>query len=586
MYILGVHYGHDATLALMKDGEIIECMSEERLTRLKKYVGFPHKALAYIEKKYGVSRQEFGHVYVLEKDLSTSFCLYLGERENKAFRNGWKGKPSRRNFLLGIIFSVPLLQRLVNLRGRIVQSVRRVVYTKKTKQFFSTTFPKAVITYVNHHEAHAYAAVPFLKDLGKKYLVLTLDGGGDNLSGSINLFSDGVVKVKKQFPYAHSLGFLYGAVTGFLGMTQNEHEFKVMGLAPYAKKSSGEKVYEHLKEILFFDEEKGEFAAKFHMKNAPGFLMSSGFTGYRFDSIAYGIQKLCEEIFMAICRYGIRAYGVSDVVVAGGTFMNVKGNQRIQEMENVSSLTCVPSCGDESLAIGLVCYGYLSINGTVKGIKPLSKLYLGSEYSDEEIRHSLEGYKKEYGLVVEDLTSERGAIEARVAELLAKGEVVARLNGRAEWGARALGNRSILANPSNKDTIQTINEMIKNRDFWMPFAASILEEDQSRYLKNPTLSPFMAITFSTEEIAHTHLAAATHPYDKTCRAQIVRKEDNPSYHRLISIYKEKTGMGGILNTSFNLHGEPNVESPVDALETLIGSGLKYMAIGNYLVIKP
>jgi carbamoyltransferase len=171
--------------------------------------------------------------------------------------------------------------------------------------------------------------------------------------------------------------------------------------------------------------------------------------------------------------------------------------------------------------------------------------------------------------------------------LLAKNNVVGRLKGRAEWGARALGNRSILANASSRDTVKLINEMIKGRDFWMPFATSLLYEDHHDYLHNEKnfFAPYMSITFNTKEKAVKELPAALHPYDLTSRPQMVTQEMNPEYHLLLTEFKKITGSSGILNTSFNLHGEPNVESPYDALRTFDISGLQHLAIGNYLISK-
>ena len=178
-------------------------------------------------------------------------------------------------------------------------------------------------------------------------------------------------------------------------------------------------------------------------------------------------------------------------------------------------------------------------------------------------------------------------IENYVATLLAEGEIVARFYGREEFGARALGNRSILAHPKFNKTIEHINKIIKDRDFWMPFTPSVLEEESDNVILNPKkiYSPYMAITFDTTNLASINFSAAIHPYDKTMRIQMVRKDWNPEYHKLIKSFFDKTGIPGILNTSFNLHGEPNVHFPEDAINTLLKSGLNFLAIGNYIIEK-
>jgi carbamoyltransferase len=207
---------------------------------------------------------------------------------------------------------------------------------------------------------------------------------------------------------------------------------------------------------------------------------------------------------------------------------------------------------------------------------------LGKEWTDAEIgKYLKEHVGKKYKI------RKCADIEDEVAKLLASGEVVARFNGRAEWGARALGNRSILANPSDFNTIKLINEMIKNRDFWMPFTPSMLAAEEKRYTLNPkkVFAPYMAITFESTAEAQRDLPAAMHPYDHTIRPQMVLKEWNQSYHKLITAFKKRTGIGGVLNTSFNLHGEPNVNSPADAIHTMDNSGLRNLAIGSWLVQK-
>lgn len=266
--------------------------------------------------------------------------------------------------------------------------------------------------------------------------------------------------------------------------------------------------------------------------------------------------------------------------------MNVKLNQKIAELNDVNNTTIVPSAGDESTVMGGCYFGYEKFckeNCLPFEPKKIENLYLGTEYSDEEIEEYLQknDYFNKY------LIEKPDNLNKKVAELLAQNKVVARFAGKMEFGARALGNRSILANPSSYETIRIINEMIKNRDFWMPFAATILKEESNQYLinKKNIEAPFMAITFNTTIKAQRELTAAIHPYDKTSRPQILDKKINPDYYEIISEFKKLTGIGGVLNTSFNLHGEPNVESPKDALRTFETSGLSFLNIGPFLISK-
>jgi carbamoyltransferase len=583
--IIGVHYGHDATVVLLRGGVMIEAMSEERLSRLKKHIGFPSLALQYLRKKYAL--KDIQHVYVVGEQHSPIILWdkerYREERKKREEKTDWFLRGIRERFFFGRMVSDAIRKLRESSGSR--NDAKDIVHKKLSKEF-----PNASITFINHHAAHVWAAVPFFPNFKERRLVVTLDGEGDGLSGVIAEYENGHVKILHRFPNSASLGLLYSSVVDVLGMARNEHEFKVMGLAPYAKPAAGEKAYSVFRELLSFDGARMRFMSKMDMRHATAHLVAQNInTAHRFDSLAYGIQKLTEEITEDIVRAAIARYGIADIAVGGGVFMNVKANQHIAAMPEVSSLVVTPSCGDESLAVGAAVFGYSELHGgELDALSPIADLYLGSAYDDTEIKAVLDAneFTKTCAIAYFDPNGTQ-SIERRIAELLAKNEVVGRFKGRAEWGARALGNRSILANPSSRETVKLINEMIKGRDFWMPFATSMLEEEQDIYLVNPRgiKAPYMAITFDTLPRAHAELAAALHPYDYTSRPQVVRKAQNPEYHALISEFKNITGIGGILNTSFNLHGEPNVETPEDALRTFELSGLPYLAIGNYLVTK-
>lgn len=576
--VLGIHYGHDATAVLLLDGEIIEAMSEERLSRQKKHIGYPHLAVAYIKKKYNI--ETIPHVVVVGEEFG-DFAFHTTE-DNKRFRSrapgDWFGQAVGVRYpLLGTLYRY---KSIAGFLGGMIGA------EEKTKSFMAAQFPAAKIEYIHHHLAHAWAALPFMEDTNRR-LIITLDGQGDDASGSINLFENGDITVLHRFKREHSIGSLYSSVVELLGMSRNEHEFKVMGLAPYAKKSSGEKVYQELKKLVWFDEGTMTLQSLFDTRNATSYLIANNFFQYRFDSLACGIQKLTEELVKDIVRASIRRYSCTDIAVGGGVFMNVKANQYVHDMEEVSSMVIIPSCGDESLAIGAAVYGYKKLLSHKESGPHLTDLYLGSSYTDQEIKLALESYAFIGSCEVTYCDPLSDPIEKKVADLLSRNSVVGRFKGRSEWGARALGNRSILANPSSRENVKLINEMIKGRDFWMPFATSMKYERRHDYLAltHDTYAPFMAITFNTTSLAEQELIAALHPYDLTSRPQMVRQEVNRDYHTLISEYEKITGSGGILNTSFNLHGEPNVETPEDALRTFVHSGLPHLAIGNYLVSK-
>jgi carbamoyltransferase len=280
-------------------------------------------------------------------------------------------------------------------------------------------------------------------------------------------------------------------------------------------------------------------------------------------------------------RGAVRETGISRIACAGGVFMNVKANLAILELPEVESMFVFPSCGDESNSIGAACWEAASRG---QGIEPLGAIYYGDPITDSEAEQALQqAVPRAAGLRFEWIPD----IERKVARHVAAGRIVARAKGPAEFGARALGNRSILARADSPWAVRRINDAIKNRDFWMPFAPAVLAERATRYYEKPKPvdSPYMMFAFRTRPDARAALAGAQHPYDFTTRPQEVRAEHNPGFHRLLEEYESITGEAAVLNTSFNLHGEPIVYRAGDAVDVFLRSGLEYMALANWWVEK-
>jgi carbamoyltransferase len=582
--ILGLHYGHDSTVVCIEDGEIVEAMSEERLSRVKKHTGFPHRSLKYIQEKYHIPHIK--RVYVVGENPAWDSGIFVTEEENRKGRlvdinQGYK------DYGRSLQFYIPGLHDILNFYYKVKEKFVFSGIAEEVTAYLANEFPGGEVVRLNHHMAHAWATIPFMDNKDLEYLIFTLDGAGDTISGSVNIWKDGTITRLTTVPFDSSIGLLYNAIVNILGMKPGEHEFKVMGLAPYAKASSGEEVYKKLQELLWFDKESMNIKTSIPTSKATSYFIAHNYHRYRFDSLAYGIQKLTEECIKDLVLAYVAKYNIHNVALGGGVFMNVKANQALLNLKEIDTLTIAPSCGDESLALGAAVYGYVHEGNDLKNLKPIKNLYLGSTYSDEDIAKAINDYAFTRKVTTRHFPDKENSIEAKVAELLANNHVVGRLKNRAEWGARALGNRSILANASSRDNIKLINEMIKGRDFWMPFATSLLHEDQHEYLHNHRnfFAPYMSITFDTKPKAVKEIAAALHPYDLTSRPQMVTLEMNPDYHKLLTEFKKLTGSSGILNTSFNLHGEPNVENPYDALRTFDISGLEHVAIGNYLVSK-
>ena len=582
MYILGLNIGHNATACLLKDGTIVGCVSEERFSRIKNECGVPLKSIAYLLKDAQIASEQLDLVVCTHDELSPggkagfSDNFFKGYSHRTAFTR-WRAR-------MGCKFP-QVFERYTAFKESARDTFRanNAARIRKNLPKMIGVSPEKVML-LPHHRAHALAPCFNLKQ-GEKTLVFTLDGEGlDGLCATVNIWDGRALKTLAKTPKSASLGYLYAIATIFLGMKPLEHEFKVMGLAPYAKKHKVDEVYEKFKGLITVDNSL-VFKSRFNMPFADQFFEQE-LKFVRFDTVAAAVQRLTEELTSEWVQRAIKKTGIHNVALSGGVFMNVKANQCISALPEVKSLFVMPSAGDESNAMGACLYGYqLQCAATQKTFspKPLTHLYLGPLYDDAYLERLIEKAQLRKKYVI---TQPRN-LPQEIARLLAKGEIVARCSGRSEWGARSLGNRAILANPKHTDTIRVLNETIKDRDFWMPFTPSILDSDASRYLVNPRkmVAPYMVITFDSTPDAQKELPAAMHPYDFTLRPQVVTKEHNAEYHAILQAFKKLTGIGGVLNTSFNLHGEPNVLTPEDALHTVEHSSLKYVTMGSYLFEK-
>jgi carbamoyltransferase len=575
MYHLGICYGHNATVAVIKDGRLVFCQSEERLNRIKNSTGFPSQTIEYV----------YGNLCKPEEVVSATLFqktvygyLHLKNHGFKPYQYG--------HYLDPAIVGGGTKHRLADStlgswlsRARISLNERRKALQHEAKAYFSRELrlDASRITEMDHHLSHAYSVLPNVREWGKA-LIFTLDGQGDWNCATVNEVEDGKLKVLQRTNDHHSLGYYYSAVTALLGMKAGEHEFKVMGLAPYARREYYSPLVERLNQLLDVDDE-GRWVSTVTPRGIQDAL-DRIFRYQRFDNVAGAIQALTEQLILKWVHHWIRKTGIGNIGVSGGVFMNVKACQRLAESELVERLFVMPSAADESTAIGCAVWGSEQAQTQVM---PLRDLYLGVEFTDGEVEQALRETKAHdrYAIVETD------NINQRVAQLLAENHIVARCSGRMEFGARALGNRSILANPSRFENLHRINDAIKSRDFWMPFTPSILAEDMERYIVNPKgiHAPYMCITFDTTPDARRDLIAAIHPRDFTARPQSVSPDWNPDYHELLTRFKSLTGIGGVLNTSFNLHGEPNVCSPQDAIRTVDQSGLQYLVMGRFLLEK-
>ncbi|MDB3879118.1 hypothetical protein N9311_05250 [Amylibacter sp.] len=574
MKVLGVAYGHNATVCLAIDGEIKFIQSEERLNRIKNSTGFPHLTIKYIDENICslntideiviFQSSIYGYKFLVQTGFkSVQYGGYLDASQEIV-------SPIKRLRSFDVIWNFE--NKLRKLLNKFMSPKINLTFTDYIKKSTLSSIP---VTFLDHHQSHALSCLPFI-DLDNDWLIITLDSAGDFLSGTISVQHNGKMERLLSITHENSIGSFYSAVTKYLGMRPGEHEYKVMGLAPYADEKYCQHLIKSLKEIVSLDK-NGKIDFKFSPATLPKHL-DRIFKNQRFDNISYAIQTITEELISDLTKFWIERTNIKKVALAGGVFMNVKANLKILKLDLIEKLVVVPSAGDESTAIGAALFPFIQKNIP---ILPIQHLYLGANFSDEDILKTLTENNVAHTFFDD--------IETKVGELLAEGQIVARFKGPMEFGARALGNRSILANPSSFRTVDHINKAIKMRDFWMPFCPSILEEDKYEYVQDYVSKAdlnYMSIAVEGKAASIDKIVAASHPRDETIRPQFVSRETNPEYHRLISAFKNHTGIGAVLNTSFNLHGEPNVCSPTDALNTYFNSGLKYLAIGSYLLEKP
>lgn len=592
MIILAINEDHNATAALVKDGKVLYCASEERITRSKNDIGYPFQTIAEALKETNIKPNQIDYIVYTGHSLNpvdlkikrtTRFSIpdYIQEMDEywkpvlieKKPSSFWDKmiKKSRFNNPDTEYYNFDFLKTIPKEKWEKAFNKERVNVVVKQLGID----PKKVL-FVNHHKCHAYYAYyasPI--DRAKKTAVVTADSWGDGENASIWLAENG--KLKKIHGTALcNLARIYRFMTLLLGMKPNEHEYKVMGLAPYAKDYIMQPAYDVFKKTLKVN------GLDFKWNKKPSdmyFYFKEKLEGIRFDGIAAGLQKWLEDMVVEWITNILKHLKVDSLVYSGGLSQNVKANKSISKIPQLKNLFVPPSGGDESTAIG-AAYIVSIDQGIIP--QPLQHAYLGYSITDDEIEKLLQKYKveKKYKVL-------RNATNKEIVDLLATNKVVARCVGAMEFGARALGNRSILCNPANFDNIRLINEKIKFRDFWMPFTPTILDHRAKDYLVNPKnlKVPYMTIAFDTTPLCEKHLKAAVHPYDFTARPQVLKKEVNLEYYELIQAFEKKAGIGAVLNTSLNLHGEPIVRNAEDAWHTFIHSGLDALLLNKTLIIK-
>jgi len=594
MKILSITLEKCSGCAVLIDDKIVFSTSEERYSRIKSDSSFPKNSINDALSFSGLKGTDFDKIIICGNKLSVlaplmnEYSTFSVDDQIRAMEEYWYpnlvlGK--NKSFLEVFKDKINLEQFPFNteIGKRFDVSKLHNPYTEEDGKNVSNFFKQIIasflgveqekIIHMEHdwcHAAYALYGSPIRDD---NTLIVTADAWGDDLSGTLSVYSKEKGQIERVKEYNHKdfqLARIYRYTTLVLKMLANEHEYKVMGLASYYNGPIIEKVEKVFDKMLQSD--GLEFIFNKDILDIYDYLKNN-LKNFRFDHIAAGLQSFTEKILVNWFSNAISRYNAKSVVFSGGVSMNVKANMKISQIPKIEKFFVCGAGTDETLPIG-ACYHWAEMNG----IKPklLDTLYLGSNavYDEKDIS-SLAQY-----------TIKKFNSEEQILEQILENKIVAVCRGRMEMGQRALGNRSIIADPRTRSNVEKINNSIKKRDFWMPFAPVILEEYQDLLIQNPKKidSPFMTIAFETKD-GKNKFPAGVHQADGTARAQLLKKEHNPILWNLIFKFYEKTGIPALLNTSFNLHGEPIVRTIHDALRVFDKSELEVLWLDEHIIEK-
>ena len=596
MIILGIHDGHDSSVALMQNGKIIYASQEERFSRLKADYGLPIGAikdcLNFTKiKNFEIDLVALGSHHLnpvlshLKRNANFSVSDWVDEQEkywkqtlikNKkiSYYNLFKDKKFKKDKIYnykGLLNTYMSRKDMDLFQKRRIEKITNILSINKSK-----------INLIYHEDCHKYYSY-FFSSKRVDGIAITCEGVGDYSSASVSDIKKNNFKIKSHNK-ENRLGHTYQYITLLLGMKPLQHEYKVMGLAPYASE------YEINKCFKVFDDiqkvKKLDVVYKIKPKDFY-FHFVEKLKKSRFDGIAGALQKFVEKIlnqWFLSCKKNLK---LKNFYFSGGVAQNIKAGMSLNENKNIGNIVIPPAAGDTSISLGAcykAAYDHCIKNkiSTNNHIKPLDNLYLGSQIQEKEIKSFIEKnkIKNKYKITKNYKLS-------LIAKYLFNGKIIARCSGRMEFGLRALGNRSIICDPRFYSNIEKINKKIKKRDFWMPFTPTILKEDCNKYLSNKKKidSKYMAMAFNTTDLGKQKLKAAIHPADFTTRPQMLSYKDNPQYYKLIKEFKKLSGVGSLLNTSLNLHGLPIARNTADAFYVFKNSDLDCLIIENYLFVK-
>ena len=593
MKILGISaYYHDSAASLIVDGKIISAAQEERFTRKKHDSSFPRNAIQFCINESNIQLSDLDYIVFYEKPLIKFERLletYISFAP-KGFKSFLMAMPvwlKEKLYLKSV-----LKKELTNFDGVDKSNLPDLLFSQ-------------------HHLSHAASA--FFPSPFNKAAVLCLDGVGEWSSSTVWIGEDNNLIPKWEIHFPHSLGLLYSAFTYFTGFKVNSGEYKLMGLAPYGEP----KYYDLILENLIDLKEDGTFKLDMSYFNyAVGLTMTSKKFNKLFNSeprkpeealtqhqmdIAASIQKVTEEVVIRLCKTIKKEFDVDYLCLAGGVALNCVANGKLLRSNIFKDIWIQPAAGDAGGALGAaqsVWYQYLNNSRTPDSPDSMRGSYLGSTFDDQEIKKVLDSYDAKYEIIQDD------QYENKVANILADGKVVGWMQGAMEFGPRALGSRSILGDPRNEEMQTTMNLKIKYRESFRPFAPIILDEEVNNFFEHEGSSPYMLIVADIKKelrkelddkqkklfgidklkIPRSTLPAITH-VDYSARLQTVHHDTNPKMHKLLKEFKKVTDCPVLVNTSFNVRGEPIVNTPEDAYRCFMRTEMDYLAIGGFLLNK-
>lgn len=566
---------HDPSACLVKDGNIIAAVEEERFTRNKwgqqRTNSLPENSIQFVLNNTNISSVD---AVAIGWDPSNFF--------NKLMNNTSADSvlPNSFNELIrfdahiqnSIDFMKDFAAEYTDIRERQIRNM----LSRNLDEILGSEFDGNIV-FVPHHRSHAASAY-FCSGFDQQ-LVITADGGGEH--HCTVLWSDDL-EIVNEFTRPNSIGHFYSTGAEYLGYTKpsgSRHAGKVMGLAPYGEyRERFAELFDQLVEV-----DGGGYDVTGFRTKSPEELERYFGERHEFPDVfeqhhkdfAFHLQKKTEEIMTHLVQSFVSKTGINNVSVAGGVFLNCKMNRKIAKLASVNNLFIQPVSNDAGVALGSALEVYNSITGR-EPVGNFDNVYFGTEYDNSDVERILEEAKISYKKI--DYPCKKAA------ELLSQNRLIGWFQGQMEFGPRALGNRSILANPRSVQTRDLVNKNVKNREKWRPFAPSLLYESKDEYLQDGFESPYMIMTDGIREEKHEEVPGIVH-VDGTARPQTVRREENERYYKLLKEFKKITGIPVLLNTSFNVSGEPIVESPKQAIADFYSTGLDALFIEDYLVRK-